>query len=154
MSDAYLTAFRAYIDEIMKATGLKRSAIAKRAALAPSTINRPYSQLNYGSHPKGDTIDALWKSFGIKPPPELSPGFSPKSPAGGLAEDDSTPTFDYSESVHMDIGNKRMPPLLNKVMLEVSNLPADALPHVLAFVRSLQRASDEASSSNRPTQAG
>lgn len=69
--DRRLQAFRAYIDLVMERAGLENpTAVARKAELPPSTINRPYHKaVNFA--PKLTTLVQIADATGVPLPEEL-----------------------------------------------------------------------------------
>lgn len=78
MSRGQLIAFKSYIDAVMRKTGLKTpTAVAKKAGLVASTVNRPYAKQDLKHTVSFKTVDAIAKFSRVRPPPELIPGADP-----------------------------------------------------------------------------
>ena len=59
------TAARAFLIEAVAKSGLKPSALAKRAGVAPSTITRPLNEPEFQFIPKAATLAKIAKAAGI-----------------------------------------------------------------------------------------
>lgn len=74
MPRAEQVAFREYIDLVMERTGLPDpTAVAKKAGLAPSTVNKPYGRKEVKWEVSNKTIKKIAEATGVPPPKTLLP---------------------------------------------------------------------------------
>lgn len=150
---AQLRAFRAWIDVIVETTGLTRSEIARRAELTPSTINKPYSQLDYDKRISLPTINAIERIAKIPAPDAL---LMKEFPAQDADVNDSLTTSDAPSKTRLATKGASMTGNQHLMLLEeVMDLPMRYVGPVLRLVRRLKGHPEQDEDQNaRPPQTG